>query len=131
MARREPSASSRTTRRAHEDLSVSDRDGLAEFVEVPWTVYRDDPLWVPPLREQVYSELSGGNTSARYGRIRPFLCEADGRIAGRIAASINPRLVDANGAVFGQLGYFECVNEPAIASALIGSRHCASGSWRW
>ena len=100
-------------------IPVGDRDGLAEFVEFPWTVYRGDPLWVPPLREQVFYELSGRNAFARYGRIRPFLCEADGRIAGRIAASINPRLVDANGAVFGQLGYFECVNEPAIASALI------------
>jgi hypothetical protein len=94
-------------------------DGLAEFLEFPRAIYRDDPLWVPPLRDQVFYELSGSNTLARYGRLQPFLCEADGQSAGRIVALVNPRLVDANGAIFGQLGYFECVDDPAVASALI------------
>ncbi len=100
-------------------IPVRDHDGLPEFIEVPWTVYRGDPLWVPPLREQVFHELSGRSAFARYGRMQLWLCEADGHIAGRIAALVNPRLGDGSGAAFGQLGYFECVNDPAVASALI------------
>lgn len=100
---------------------VGDRDRRAEFIEFPWTVNAGDPLWVPPLREQVFHELSGASAFSRYGRFELFLCEADGQTAGRIAALVNPRLLDSGGHVLGQLGYFECVDEPAIASALIAA----------
>jgi hypothetical protein len=98
---------------------VVDRDGLAEFVEFPRTIYADDPSWVPPLREQVYRELTDHSAFARYARKQLFVCEDEGRIAGRIAALVNPRLVSATGEVMGQLGYFECVNDASIASALV------------
>jgi hypothetical protein len=32
---------------------------------------------------------------------------------------VNPRLVDASGAVIGQLGYFECVDDAAVAGTLV------------
>ena len=100
-------------------VPVSGAGGLAEFIEVPWMVRSADPLWVPPLREQVFHELSGASGFARYGRAQLFLCEADGRIAGRIAGLVNPRLKDRNGHVLGQLGYFECIDDAAVAAALI------------
>lgn len=100
---------------------VTDRDGLAEFVEFPRTVYADDPLWVPPLREQIFRELTDHSAFARYARTQLFACEDNGRIAGRIAALVNPRLVNGSGDVMGQLGYFECVNDADIASALVNA----------
>jgi hypothetical protein len=100
-------------------VPVSDRDGLAEFVEFPWTVHRGDRLWIPPLREQVFHELSEASAFARYGRSQLYLCEADGQVAGRIAALVNPRLVDGAGRIVGQLGYFESLDDPLVASALI------------
>ena len=100
-------------------LPVSDGNGLTEFIEFAWTISGSDPMWMPPLRELVFRDMSGAGAFGRYGKTQPFLCEADGRIAGRIAALVNPRVVDDSGAVFGQLGYFECVNEPAVAAALI------------
>jgi hypothetical protein len=102
-------------------LRVGDNSRLAEFIEFPWAVNAADPHWVPPLREQVFHELSGGSAFSRYGRFELFLCEVEGRIAGRVAALINPRLLDSGGHAVGQLGYFECVDDPAIASALIGA----------
>ena len=78
-------------------VPVSDGNGLTEFIEFPWTIYAGDPMWVPPLREQVFCELSGASAFSRYGRNQLFVCEADGRIAGRIAALVNPRLVDRSG----------------------------------
>src|SRR5262245_24308791 len=100
-------------------LPVQDRDGLAEFIEFPWKVYANDPSWIPPLREQVFFELSGASAFSRYGRHQLFLCESDGQLAGRIAAVINPKLVDGTGNLFGQLGYFECIDDSGIAAALV------------
>ena len=100
-------------------VPVGDRDGLAEFVELPWALHSGDRMWIPPLREQVFHELSGASAFARYGRSQLYLCEADGQVAGRIAALVNPRLVDRNGRMIGQLGYFESIDDPVVASELI------------
>jgi hypothetical protein len=100
-------------------LPVQGPEGLAEFIEFPWTVYADDPSWIPPLRQQIFFELSDASAFARYGRRQLYLCQVDGQPVGRIGASVNPRLVDASGAVIGQLGYFECVNDSGVAGALV------------
>jgi hypothetical protein len=100
-------------------VPVHHADGLSEFIETPWTVHREDPLWIPPLREQVFYELSNHSAFSRYGRFQLFMCEVDGKVVGRIAALVNPRLTDRSGNVLGQLGYFECVKDVAVARALI------------
>jgi hypothetical protein len=94
-------------------------DGLAQFMDFPPTVYRGDPFWIPPLREQILHELSAASVFSRYGRFQLFMCEANGRMAGRIAALVNPKLVDRHGSVLGQLGYFECIDDTSVAAALI------------
>ena len=100
-------------------VPIHHADGLTEFIETPWTVHREDPLWIPPLREQVFHELSDRSAFSRYGRFQLFICEVEGKVAGRIAALVNPKLTDRNGNVLGQLGYFECINDVAVARALI------------
>ncbi len=32
--------------------SVENKKDLEEFITFPWTVYADDPYWVPPLIEE-------------------------------------------------------------------------------
>jgi hypothetical protein len=100
---------------------VAEGEGLAEFIELPWQIYSGDRSWIPPLREQIFYELSGAGAFSRYGRMQLFLCEADGRLAGRIAALVNPKLVDRNNNVLGQLGYFECIDDSDIAAGLINA----------
>jgi hypothetical protein len=100
-------------------IPVGASDGLAEFIAFPWTIHRNDPGWIPPLREIMFRDLSGAGAFSRYGRFQLFLCEADGQVAGRIAALVNPRLVGRDGHPLGQLGYFESVDDSAVAAALI------------
>jgi hypothetical protein len=102
-------------------VPVGSQEGLSEFIEFPWTVYAGDQAWVPPLREQVLFDVSGASAFSRYGRFQPFLCEQNGRVLGRIAALVNPRLRGRTDAVLGQLGYFECLDDPGAAAALVGA----------
>jgi hypothetical protein len=92
---------------------------LDEFIEFPWEVYRTDPLWVPPVREQVFHQLSGASPFAGSGRVQLFLAESDGRVVGRVAALINEGVRDRDGAVMGQLGFFECLDDVGIALGLV------------
>jgi len=43
----------------------------------------------------------------RYGRFQFFVGRRDGRAVAKLAAIVNPRLVDAAGAPIGQIGWFE------------------------
>ena len=40
---------------------------LREFVDFPWTIYADDPRWIPPSREEVRRLLAPENPFFRYG----------------------------------------------------------------
>ena len=102
-------------------VPIHEREGLPEFIEFPWIVYGNDRSWIPPIREQIFHELSDASAFSSYGRSQLFLCEAHGQIVGRIAALVNPKLVDGHGAVYGQLGYFECIDDSDAAAALVGA----------
>src|SRR3546814_12247244 len=39
-------------------VPVTDRRGLDDFIEVPFSIYRNDPNWVPPLRFERREELA-------------------------------------------------------------------------
>ena len=93
-------------------------DRFDAFIELPWTLRCRDPLWVPPFRAAILRDLAGKSAFCRYAEMRFFLCESEGKPAGRIAAIHNPRLRDASGAPTGQLGYFESVDDPRVAASL-------------
>jgi hypothetical protein len=50
--------------------------------------------------------------------MRFFVCQSDGQLVGRIAGIVNDRVTNAGGQVVGQVGYFEAVNDEAVASNL-------------
>ncbi len=95
------------------------------FLDVPWHVYRNDPNWVPPLRNSIAKELSPTNSFFEYGELQPFLAvhqhQVDGKedVVGRIVAAINRRLLEKESQSVGLIGYFECVDDIEVAKALL------------
>ena len=73
-----------------EVVAVEDKQALKEFVELPYTLYRDDPYWVPPLRIAV-KELLDRKKHPFYANAEAefFLARQDGRVVGRIAAIVD------------------------------------------
>jgi hypothetical protein len=91
-----------------------------QFLDVPAKVYRHDPNWVPPLRSSIAKQFKPDNPFFQYGRLQQFIAVAsDGKEAiGRIVAAVNDRLIEREGIPVGLFGYFECVNDFAVAQAL-------------
>src|SRR5262245_24849914 len=85
----------------------------------------NDPKWIPPTRARLQQELTGADAFGRYGRIQMFGCENEGRLVGRIAAIVNPKLIDAAGHPVGQVGYFESIDDAQVASILF------DGAFAW
>src|SRR5689334_22841214 len=82
--------------------SKTDRKG---FVDFAWEVYRDDPCWVPPLKDEVHGLLDPKkNPWFGHGEAELWLAERGGKIVGRISAQIDQLVQQHMQAGTGQWG---------------------------
>ena len=102
---------------------VSGRGDLAAFVNLPFSLYRNDPNWVPPLKADVRKLLDQSHhpfyDDGREAEIELFLARDGRRVVGRIAAVLNHahnRAHEENVAFF---GFFETVQQSDVAKALL------------
>ncbi len=98
---------------------VGSRREKKQFLEYPWTLYRDDPNWVPPLRMD-QKALVGYTKHPFYERnqAQTFLAFRDGVVCGRIAAILNQGHIDRYGERRGFFGFFDCADDQEAASGL-------------
>jgi GNAT superfamily N-acetyltransferase len=105
---------------------IQTQKDLRTFVELPYRLYRKDPVWVPPLRSEQHSQFDPQkNPFLKHCDRALFLLEEDGRVVGRIAAFIDHLAVEAWQEPIGLFGYYECMcknsAEDAGASLLLGA----------
>ncbi|NLX99972.1 MAG: GNAT family N-acetyltransferase [Rhodopirellula sp.] len=98
---------------------ASSRYERKAFLDFPWTLYRDDPNWVPPLRAD-QREMVGFANHPFYERSRSqtFLAYRDGEVCGRIAAILNVGHIERYNDPRGFFGFFECCDDQEAANAL-------------
>jgi len=96
-----------------------DRDA---FIALPFSLYRNDKNWVPPLRRDVAVLIDPArHPFHRHGEVQLFLARRDGRVAGRIAAIENRAHSEFHGERIGFFGLFETERDPGTAQALLGA----------
>ena len=92
-----------------------------QFVNLAWDVYRDDPAWVPPLKDEVHGLIDPKkNPWFQHARAMLWLAERDGKTVGRISAQVDQLVLEHMGAGTGQWGMFEALDGEA-ATALIAT----------
>jgi len=92
---------------------------LREFVALPYRLHANEARWVPPLRLERYLHLGRRtNPFFRHGEAEYFLARRGGRVVGRISAHIDYRFSEFHGNRWGLFGFFECVDDQSVASAL-------------
>jgi len=98
---------------------VSTRRQKKLFLNYPWQLYRDDPLWVPPLRLD-QEELVGYRHHPFYdtNEGQTFLAYRDGKVCGRIMALLNQSHIDFQKDKRGFFGFFECEDDQEAANLL-------------
>ena len=100
--------------------SVSSGRDLKRFIDLPFRLHANHPLWVPPLRLERRMFLSRRlNAFFSHGEAEYFLARRDGRVVGRITAQVNHAFNDYQGKRWGWFGFFEVEDDQEAANALL------------
>jgi len=98
---------------------VSTKKDRKAFVDLAWEVYKDDPAWVPPLKEEVHGLITPGkNPWFEHARAQLWLAERGGKVVGRISAQVDDLVQEHMGAGTGQWGMFEVLDGDAAAALI-------------
>lgn len=99
--------------------SVHTRKEMATFIDLPWQIYKDYPLWVPPLKSAVSWLLNRKKHPFwKFSQGEFFLARRGERVVGRIVALIDTNYNRYHDEQMGAWGFFECENDPEAALAL-------------
>jgi hypothetical protein len=98
---------------------VRDPSDFTRFIDLPFRLYRDVPMWVPPLKSDVRGMFDRAkNPFFEHAEVESFLAVRDDRVVGRIAAIDNRAHNEFHEDRVGFFGFFECEEDPEAAGAL-------------
>ncbi len=97
---------------------VLTRADMLAFINLPWTIYDDDPHWVPPLKLERRLHFSRLNPYFKNATWQAWLAYRKGIPVGRICAQIDQTHRQFHGSNTGHFGLLEFINDPVVVSAL-------------
>ena len=98
---------------------VATKKDRKAFVDLAWEVYKDDPAWVPPLKDEVHGLITPGkNPWFAHARAVLWLAERGGQVVGRISAQIDDLVQEHMGQGTGQWGFFDALDGEAATALL-------------
>jgi len=105
-----------------EKVDTDNKQQVKRFVELPYSLYKDCPQWVPPLYMDAYLLLNRkkhpffGHSEADF-----FLALRDGKVVGRICAANNKPFNEYHKTKKAQFYAFDAINDLKVAHALFNT----------
>ena len=99
---------------------VSNKKGLKQFVKFPFTLYKNNKFWVPPI---IKDELEGFDKNVNpvfeHADARFFLAYKNNTIVGRVAAIINWTEINEQKIKKMRFGWFDMIDDIEVTKALL------------
>lgn len=103
-----------------EILPVVTKRDVKKFVTFPWKIYKNDPVWVPPLISQQMEMLNKDkHPFYEHSEAEFWFAKRGEEIVGTIATILNNRHNQVHNDNIGFFGFFETINDYAVAEALL------------
>ncbi len=100
-------------------LPVTDKKTKKAFINFQYEHYKNDPHWVPPLKQERKEHLDPKkNPFFQNAKAQLFLALKGDEIVGRISAQVNKLHNERYGEQTGHFGFFEAVNDNEVAREL-------------
>jgi GNAT superfamily N-acetyltransferase len=99
---------------------VTSKSDLARFIKLPYQLYKNDPVWVPPLLDEQKSQFDAKrNPTLDHCKYALFLLEEAEKPIGRIAAFIDLIALETWKEPIGLFGYYECIENDTASQMLL------------
>ena len=99
---------------------VSTRRDRRTFLLFPWRLFRNDPLWVPPvLSERAATTDPKRNTLFQTGEVGIFIAWKDRQPVGTIGLAIDAIENKNRTEPIAVFGFFDSINDTAVSDALL------------
>jgi GNAT superfamily N-acetyltransferase len=96
------------------------RREIRKFIRFAWQIYRNDPNFVPPMiSDQLKSLMGIHNALFDNGEQAFLMAYENGKPKARTLVGTNDQINSIKGYRQGYLSLFECVNDQAVANALL------------
>src|SRR5450432_2213918 len=94
-------------------IEVNSAKTQKQFLEVPLSIYRNDPHWIRPLDIDINAVFDHQkNKLLKNGdAVRWILKDENENFIGRVAAFVNQETAHTTEYVTGGMGFFECIND--------------------
>lgn len=103
---------------------------LKPFVELPFSIYKGDPNWVPPMVHDQYLALMGKrNKLFEYGKQRFFVAYDDDKPVARVLAGVDEFANERTGRKEGYISLFESYPNIDYAKAVLDAAAGALREW--
>lgn len=101
-------------------IEVTDKHAVQQFLELPFSIYRNDAQWVCPLLNDIESVFDPQkNNFFSFGKCnRWILVDENNHTIGRIAAFMNEKKAYNEEQPTGGCGFFECIDDQDAADML-------------
>jgi GNAT superfamily N-acetyltransferase len=101
---------------------VQNKRDLKEFVELPYRIYKNDPVWVAPLRDEQWAQFDvKGNPMLNHCETALFIAKEGEKTVGRVTAFIDHLAADYWKQPVGLFGSYECNQDPEVSKALLST----------
>jgi hypothetical protein len=101
---------------------VRDKKDLKAFVKLPFSLYKENPMWIPQLiRDDMEIFDKAKNPAFEYSDSRLFLAYKDGKPAGRIAAIHNRAANEKYQTKNLRFGWIDYVDDAEVVAALFAA----------
>jgi ribosomal protein S18 acetylase RimI-like enzyme len=98
---------------------VTSHREMGVFIDIPWRMYADDPMWVPPLRLERRLHFSRFNPFFKHGEWQAWIAYRNNQPVGRISAQIDQLHRQRYGADTGHFGLLEGIDDTEVFAALV------------
>jgi GNAT superfamily N-acetyltransferase len=102
-----------------EIVEVKSKRDLLDFIKLPFSIYREDPLYSPQLIHDLKVHFSPKNPFFNDADVTFFLARKNGKVVGRIVSIVNHLHIRAWKEKAGFFGFFESTNDSDVAKALL------------
>lgn len=92
---------------------------LKAFIDLPWSVYSNDPNWIPPIKKSLATLLdTRKHPFWAFSERELFIARRGSSVVGRIAAILDRNHNDHHQEKMCGWGFFECMPDPEAAAGL-------------